>query len=304
MSDNMELSKPSIADLIDKVKKAKKEKSRKRPSAVAHGEDHKFVHTIFPDGLLEGCIVKLKIGGDYGCIMSRYIMDTTTLTHDGGVSRLSIFNTLILEDLDTSTVLLVFQENELEPMRLSDDVEVLSQYNIPTTFKVRTRKQAYMYDSPYYEGHDYLSKMPDPLMKTLSGAKPSIKEPNNKTGRCSCEGKVKDLMRKVESLQRELDEVRKQLKGEMGSFKDVGDMESTYDVHDFLSENYNQGGMIPLKEVRKHPNWRKENEKDLEIKLVHLCKSCGAKGIRGCCSKYHRANRTTTMMLIGWSSTL
>jgi hypothetical protein len=78
--------------------------------------------------------------------------------------------------------------------------------------------------------------------------------------------------------------------------------ETIDDVYYFLSKHYNEGGMISLKEIRKNPEWKQENEKELEIKLVHICKSCGKKANKHCCSNYHSNNRVKIKMVIGWST--
>jgi hypothetical protein len=72
-------------------------------------------------------------------------------------------------------------------------------------------------------------------------------------------------------------------------------------VYDPLSKYYNEGEMISLKQIKRNPVWKKENEKQLEIKLVHICKSCGKKANKHCCSNYHSSNRVKIKMIIGWS---
>ena len=70
---------------------------------------------------------------------------------------------------------------------------------------------------------------------------------------------------------------------------------------DFFDRNYKKGGMISLKEVRRHPEWKEEYNQKVEIKLVHICKSCGFKAFKGCCSDYSSSNRKKVKMVIGWS---
>jgi len=59
--------------------------------------------------------------------------------------------------------------------------------------------------------------------------------------------------------------------------------------------------MISLKNLRNNPEWRKEYEKELEIKLINICKSCRKKANKGCCFDYHSTNRTKIKMVIGWN---
>ena len=68
----------------------------------------------------------------------------------------------------------------------------------------------------------------------------------------------------------------------------------------FFVNNYDRGGMIPLKEMKKNKDWKKEYESLIEVKLVHMCKSCGSKAYKGCCSEYSPSNRVKLKMVIGW----
>ena len=70
---------------------------------------------------------------------------------------------------------------------------------------------------------------------------------------------------------------------------------------DFFSRNYNKGGMISLKEVRRHPEWKQEYEQLVETKYVHICKSCESKAYSGCCLSYSAVNRKKVKMVLGWS---
>jgi hypothetical protein len=69
----------------------------------------------------------------------------------------------------------------------------------------------------------------------------------------------------------------------------------------FFSINYNKGGMISLKGVRRHPEWKQEYEQLVKTKYVHICKSCESKAYAGCCSDYSAVNRKKVKMVLGWS---
>lgn len=69
----------------------------------------------------------------------------------------------------------------------------------------------------------------------------------------------------------------------------------------FFSRNYNKDGLISFKEVKRHPEWKQEYEQLVEIKYVHICKSCGSKAYAGCCSSYSAANKKKVKMVLGWS---
>ena|SRR5438270_6208432 len=42
----------------------------------------------------------------------------------------------------------------------------------------------------------------------------------------------------------------------------------------FLERNYQKGGMILLKEIKKHPEWKEEYRKNIEVKRIQICKTC------------------------------
>ena len=69
----------------------------------------------------------------------------------------------------------------------------------------------------------------------------------------------------------------------------------------FLKNNYIRGGMMPLKEMKQHPEWKKEYRKNIDIKKVQICKFCNKKSLKGCCSNYSSVNRSMLTMVIGWS---
>ena len=59
--------------------------------------------------------------------------------------------------------------------------------------------------------------------------------------------------------------------------------------------------MIPFKQVKNNPEWKKEYEVDVVIKRVHICKSCRNKARKGCCPNYSSENRSMVTMIMGWS---
>lgn len=71
----------------------------------------------------------------------------------------------------------------------------------------------------------------------------------------------------------------------------------------FFNKHYSKGGMIPLSDVRKHPEWRNEYANDVDTMFVNICKSCGLKALKGCCSEYSSTNRKKLKMVIGWHET-
>ena len=69
----------------------------------------------------------------------------------------------------------------------------------------------------------------------------------------------------------------------------------------FVENNYRKGGMMPLKKMKSHPEWKELYRADVEIKKVQVCKSCGKKSAKGCCLEYSTKNRSVLTMVIGWS---
>lgn len=72
----------------------------------------------------------------------------------------------------------------------------------------------------------------------------------------------------------------------------------------FMSDNYNTGGMVLLQTVRRHPSWKHEYLQDVETSFVNICKSCGSKALKGCCSEYSTTNRKKLKMVMGWHKSL
>jgi CDGSH-type Zn-finger protein len=211
--------------------------------------DLTYLRTVFSDGLIRGCILKARIGADCGVVpmLGGYV--------NGPGFMLKWFNTLILEDHETDSLLLIFQRCDVEPMRISDDVEVLMEHKIPASFEIRAKKvwSSHLFED--YDGHDFLAKICALIMEQLS---------------------------KAMNDDRRADRVG-------GS-------------HRFLSSRYKEGGMMPVRELRENRDWKREGESELEIKSVHMCRSCGKKSNKGCCTDYHPTNRTKIKMVIGWSA--
>ena len=69
----------------------------------------------------------------------------------------------------------------------------------------------------------------------------------------------------------------------------------------FMHKFYKEGGMVPIKNVKMHPEWTKEYETCITTKRVNMCKSCKEKAHKGCCSEYSSGNRVMIKVVIGWS---
>jgi hypothetical protein len=68
----------------------------------------------------------------------------------------------------------------------------------------------------------------------------------------------------------------------------------------FFERNFKRGGMMPIKEMRGHPEWKEKYLDDAEVKDVHMCKSCLDRSHSGCCPEYSASNRKKVRMAIGW----
>jgi hypothetical protein len=71
-------------------------------------------------------------------------------------------------------------------------------------------------------------------------------------------------------------------------------------VEDFLEINYKRGGMYPLVEMKRHPEWRPRYRYVIITERVNICKSCKQKSAKNCCSEYSQKNRSKVTMVIGW----
>ena len=57
--------------------------------------------------------------------------------------------------------------------------------------------------------------------------------------------------------------------------------------------------MMPIKEMKRHPEWKDKYLDDAEVKDIHTCKSCGGRAHSGCCPEYSASNKEKARMLIG-----
>jgi hypothetical protein len=70
----------------------------------------------------------------------------------------------------------------------------------------------------------------------------------------------------------------------------------------FFERNFSRGGMLLLKEAKKHIEWKESYVSDVEVKNINVCNSCDAKpAYSGCCPEYSLENRRKLRMIMGWS---
>ncbi len=51
----------------------------------------------------------------------------------------------------------------------------------------------------------------------------------------------------------------------------------------FLERNFERGEMMPLTDMKKHPEWQTKYIGEIDTKDVNMCKSCGCRAYKGCC---------------------
>ena len=104
--------------------------------------------------------------------------------------------------------------------------------------------------------------------------------------------------------------VTKNTTNNFNSLKIKDDKEHTQDdqlntnFETFMHRFYKEGGMVPIKNVKMHPEWTKEYEACITTKRVNMCKSCKEKAHKGCCLEYSSSNRVMIKMVIGWSESV
>lgn len=68
----------------------------------------------------------------------------------------------------------------------------------------------------------------------------------------------------------------------------------------FLTANFVEGGIMPIKDMIAHPDWKQKYRHQLKTKRVHTCVWCKSKAQKGCCAKYSSGDRIKVTMVVGW----
>lgn len=74
-------------------------------------------------------------------------------------------------------------------------------------------------------------------------------------------------------------------------------LEDYDELGNFFSENF----MVPFKEAKSRPGWKHEYKNVVQVKRLHMCKSCRGKARKGCCPEYSPKNRVMIKMIVGWN---
>ena len=69
---------------------------------------------------------------------------------------------------------------------------------------------------------------------------------------------------------------------------------------DFFEKNFKRGGMMPIKEMKRHPEWETQYIGQVSLKDFNMCKSCTKRAFSGCCPEYSASNRIKVRMVLGW----
>lgn len=71
-------------------------------------------------------------------------------------------------------------------------------------------------------------------------------------------------------------------------------------LDDLFERNFKRGGMMPIREMKKHPEWQTKYISQVDLKDVNMCKSCKQRAYSGCCPEYSTSNRNKVRMVVGW----
>jgi hypothetical protein len=270
-------------------------------------DDLLYLQTILPDPKkIEGIILKLRGDerGDYGESLVCF-------------KNIKALNTLRLEGPapDYDSILVFKQCEEQLKLRPSGRLQVLSHYSFTQGSAIMRKNEIAELPKPL---KDLLVKddfknaynwLVDDMRAHVSsdeadGFSHSDEDPNDdvKSDNFSEEehdDEIARMKRRLRELEGRIEKLERRSPKEIGK---KSKQKVTYHVNDFLRRHFKKGGMIPLKDARKKSGWMREYAEQLETKTVHMCKSCGKKSNRGCCSKYRPSNRTTTQMIVGWSA--
>lgn len=68
----------------------------------------------------------------------------------------------------------------------------------------------------------------------------------------------------------------------------------------FLTANFVEGGIMPIKDMIAHPDWKQKYRHQLKTKRVHMCIWCKLQAQKECCDKYCSEDRIKVTMVVGW----
>jgi translation initiation factor 2 beta subunit (eIF-2beta)/eIF-5 len=71
-------------------------------------------------------------------------------------------------------------------------------------------------------------------------------------------------------------------------------------LDDFFETNFKRGGMMPIKAMKRHPEWQTQYIGQVNLKDFNMCKSCKQRALSGCCPEYSALNRIKVRMVLGW----
>jgi hypothetical protein len=58
--------------------------------------------------------------------------------------------------------------------------------------------------------------------------------------------------------------------------------------------------MMPIKAMKRHPEWKTQYIGQVNLKDVNMCRSCRQRAYSGCCPEYSASKRNKVRMVVGW----
>ena len=241
------------------------EKKEKR-----YKEDMEYLRRYFPSSI-EGFIIKLD-SYDYDNPRS----DIPALEYyerETGVDALNESTLVLADDENSSYLIFIKEDGEVVTKHIGDSIHVLEKYEYDRESMIRKRHEP--------------TRIPKHLRPLIIINNTTINNTMNNTtvnniGGDNINGDVINVINKFDAIKiSEYDEIK-----------------------DLFGRNYNQEVMYSIKEMKKHPEWRKEYRNMLEVKKVEICKSCKKRWRKGCCEEYSRKNRSVILMATGWKKRL
>ena len=74
----------------------------------------------------------------------------------------------------------------------------------------------------------------------------------------------------------------------------------TIRADNFFQKNFKRGGMMPIKDMMRHPEWETKYIGQVDLEDVNMCRSCKKRAYSGCCTEYSASNRNKVRTALGW----
>ncbi len=197
--------------------------------------------------------------------------------------------TLIVGD-ENNNVLLVFkQHQELVPVKVFDGVNIISRFQYKDGYLLHRKQQP--------------TDVPLRIVNIVMQQNNVYNANNFKFITKNTTNKFNNLKINLDASEYKKEHSKSDILGQTQIVRECPRSNSlNHKFVTFMHRFYKEGGMVPIKNVKMHPEWTKEYEKYITTKRVNMCKSCKGKAHKGCCSGYSSGNRVMIKMVIGWYS--